>query len=177
LILGVVPIGVTAPRGETKVRLSPARRELVEVGRPDPTHEDAVGRKWRRCERLPLHDRRRQAHARDRGDALGHLVEVGQRRFERLDQEMAIETENLVEQFRAKAVHHGHDDDERGDAEHDAKEGEAGDDRDESFLAPRPQIAQRQHPLEGGEGPRTRRVTHGRSSTWNFHAILADSRH
>ena len=67
---------------------------------------------------------------------------------------MAVEAENFVEQLFAEAIHHRHDDDERGDAEHDAEEGKPGDDRDESFLAPRPQVAQRQHPLERGEGPR-----------------------
>jgi hypothetical protein len=41
----------------------------------------------------------------------------------------------------------------RGHAEQDAQEREPGDDRDEAFLAARAQIAQRQHPLERGEGP------------------------
>ncbi len=77
-----------------------------------------------------------------------------ERLFQRLDQEMAVEAENLVEQLAAKAVHHRHDDDQGGDAEHDAEEGESGNDRDESLLAPRPQIAQRQHPFERREGPR-----------------------
>ena len=40
----------------------------------------------------------------------------------------------LVEQLGAEAVHHRHDDDQRRDAEHDAEEGEAGDDRDERSL-------------------------------------------
>jgi hypothetical protein len=52
----------------------------------------------------------------------------------------------------AEAVHHRHHDDQRRDAEHDPEEREAGDDRDESFLAPRAQVAQRQHPLEGAKG-------------------------
>ena len=78
-------------------------------------------------------------------------IPVGQRRFERLHQQMAVEAEDLVEQFLAEAVHHRHDDDQRRHAEHDAEEGKAGDDRDEAFLAARPQIAQRQHPFERRE--------------------------
>jgi hypothetical protein len=41
---------------------------------------------------------------------------------------MAVEAEDLVEQFMAEPVHHRHHDDEGGDAEHDAEEREAGDD-------------------------------------------------
>src|SRR5450631_3748903 len=67
---------------------------------------------------------------------------------------MTVEAENLVEQFLAETIHHRHHDDEGGDAQHDAEEGEPGDHRDESFLAPRPQVAQRQHPLKRREGPR-----------------------
>ena len=62
----------------------------------------------------------------------------------------------FVEQFLAKAVHHRHDDDQSGNAEHDAEERKAGDDGDKSFFAPRPQIAQRQHPLEGRKGDECR---------------------
>ena len=67
--------------------------------------------------------------------------------------DMAVEAQDLVEQLLAEAVHHRHHDDERGDAQQDAEEGEAGDDRDEAFLAPRPQVAQGQHPLERSERP------------------------
>ena len=70
--------------------------------------------------------------------------------------DMAVQSEHLVEQLLAEAVHHRHHDDERGDAKHDADEGETGDDRDEALLAARPQVAQRHHPLEGGEGSRSR---------------------
>ena len=106
---GVVPIGVTAPRGATRVMLSPARttavgeappdREplavvepssvpclmllaiegLVEVGRADAAHQHAGGVERRGCERLAFDDRRRKANALHRGDALGHLLLVGQR--------------------------------------------------------------------------------------------------
>src|SRR5882757_6033838 len=61
---------------------------------------------------------------------------------------MAVKPQNLVEQFLAEAVHDRHDDDQRGDAEHDAEERKAGDDGNEAFLAPRPQIAPGQQPFE-----------------------------
>src|SRR3984893_17263459 len=64
---------------------------------------------------------------------------------------MPVEAENLVQQFLAEAVHDGHHDDQRGHAEHDAEEGEAGDDGNEAFLATPPQIASRQQPLEWRE--------------------------
>ena len=122
--------------------------ELVEVRSADAAHQHAAGVERRGRQRLALDDRRGQRDAGHLGDAVGDRVPVGQRLFERLDQQMAVEAEDLVEQFLAEAVHHRHDDDQRRDAEHDAEEGKAGDDRDESFLAPRAQIAQRQHPFE-----------------------------
>src|SRR5580692_259208 len=64
---------------------------------------------------------------------------------------MPVETENLAEQLLAEAVHDGHHDDQRSDAEHDAQKRKAGDDRDEAFLATRTQIASRQQPLEWRE--------------------------
>jgi hypothetical protein len=65
---------------------------------------------------------------------------------------MAVEAEDLVEQFLAEAVHHRHHDDQRGDAEHDAEEREAGDDGDEAFLATRPQIAPDSSHSNGAKG-------------------------
>src|ERR1700759_1853994 len=61
---------------------------------------------------------------------------------------MAVKPQNLVQQLFAKTVHHRHHDDQRGDTEHDAEEGKAGDDGNEAFLAPRPQIAPGQQPFE-----------------------------
>ena len=65
-----------------------------------------------------------------------------------IDAEMAVEPENAAEQIGAEAVHHRHDDDQRRDAERDAEQRKDRDDRDEAFLPPRPQIAERDHPLE-----------------------------
>ena len=91
---------------------------------------------------------------------------------------MAVEAQNLVEQFVAEAVHHGHDDDQGGDSEHDAKEGEPGDDRDESLLPPRAQVAQRQHPFERRKRPRPLGFGHfliGPRQIVDFHTILAET--
>ena len=52
------------------------------------------------------------------------------------------------EQIGAEAVHHRHDDDQGGDAERDPEQRKDRDDRDEAFLPARPQIAERDHPLE-----------------------------
>jgi hypothetical protein len=64
---------------------------------------------------------------------------------------MTIETEDLVEQLLPEPVHHRHHDDEGSNPKHDAEKREAGIDRYESFLAPGPQVAQRQHPFERSE--------------------------
>src|SRR5690606_32865462 len=56
--------------------------------------------------------------------------------------------EDLLEKLIAKAVHHRHDDDQRGHAEQNADERKSGDDGNKPFLAPGAQIAQRKHPFE-----------------------------
>src|SRR5690606_26674046 len=68
-----------------------------------------------------------------------------------VDDDVAIDPEDLLEELIAEAVHHGHDDDQRRYAEQDAYERKPRDDRDEALLAPGPEIAKRQHPLEGRE--------------------------
>ena len=93
----------------------------------------------------------------DAGDSLQSLGHIGVVRkvvaADLVDDDMSVEPENLVEQLLAEAVHHRHHDDERRHAEQDAEKREAGDDRDEPFLAAGAQIAQSQHPLERGERP------------------------
>ena len=110
----------------------------------------------------------------DLADALGDVLPVGQRRFQRLHQQMAVEAEDLVEQFLAEAVHDGHHDDQRGDAEHDAEEGKAGDDGDEAFLATRPQIAPGQQPFEWRERWGSDWLAHGFIHSSIFHMIRAN---
>ena len=55
------------------------------------------------------------------GDAVGDGGVIGQRRLDALQEDMAVEADDLVHQVEAKAVHHRHDDDQRRDAEHDAE--------------------------------------------------------
>ena len=61
---------------------------------------------------------------------------------------MAVNAYDFIEQFFAKAIHHRQDDDERGDAQHNADKRKAGDYRNEPFATARAQIAQRHHPFE-----------------------------
>ena len=134
--------------------------ELGEIAAANAAHQHARGVERRGRQRLPFDDRHREPDAGHLGDAVGDRLEIGQRRFQRLHKQMAVEAEDLVEQFLAEAVHHRHDDDEGRNAEHDAEEREPGDDRDESLFAPRPQVAQRQHPFERCEGPCPGRFAH-----------------
>ena len=71
-----------------------------------------------------------------------------------------------------EAVHHRHDDDQRGDAEHDADEGEAGDDRDEGLAPARTQIAAGKHPFEPGERPGAGRKRRPRLRCLGHRALL-----
>ncbi len=136
------------------------RRHVVEVLSADPAHENTRGIERRGRQRLAIDHRRRQADPLHGIDPLGHFLPVGQRRFLRLHHEVAVETENLVQQLLAEAVHHRHHDDQRRNPQHDAEEREAGDDGNEALLAARAQVARRQHPLEGGEGGGSDRLAH-----------------
>jgi len=62
-----------------------------------------------------------------------------------------VEPEDAVEQFGAEAVHHRHDDDQRGNAQRDADQRNDGDDGHRRLLAAGPEIAPGDHPLEGRE--------------------------
>jgi hypothetical protein len=134
--------------------------EFVEIARAHAAHQHAGSVIGRRRQSLAFDHGSRQPYARHLGKAVGHLLPVRQGGIDRLNKEMAVEAENLVEEFLAKAVHHRHDDDQRRHAEHDAGEGKAGDHRDEAFLAPRAQIAPRQHPLKGSKGRRSGGLAH-----------------
>ncbi len=67
---------------------------------------------------------------------------------------MAVEAEDLLEELSAKTIHDSHDDDQSCDAEHDADQREAGDDRNRCLLAPSAQIAPGDEPLEAGKRTR-----------------------
>ena len=95
------------------------------------------------------------------GVALGNVLPVGQRRFQRLHQQMPVQAEDLVQQFLAKAVHDSHHDDQRRDAEHDAEERKAGNDGNETFLAARAQVTSGQQPFEGRKRRGSGCLVHG----------------
>ena len=176
---GVVPIGVTAPRGATSVMLSPARSDSCSARRRpiatpcawskpssvpclmllatevslsrslarDAAHQHAGGVERRRRQRLSLDDRRREADARQawrRGRATASQSVSGDPSgcTSRWPLRPRILSSSSLRNPFITAITMI----ERRDAEHDAEEGEAGDDRDESFPAPRAQIAQREHP-------------------------------
>src|SRR5438045_6683087 len=60
---------------------------------------------------------------------------------------MAVQAHDLVEQLRAEAIHHAHDDDQRGHAERYREQADAGDEEDEAFAWPRQQITTGEHAL------------------------------
>ena len=93
-------------------------------------------------------------HARHLQDALDHILVIGERGFDRLDEDMTVEAEKLRDELLAETVHHRHDDDQGRNAEHHTDEGKNGDDGDEAVLAARAQIAKRQHALDGRKGAR-----------------------
>src|SRR6185312_7070813 len=126
--------------------------KLFEVLKPDAADKNAAGVERRGSEGLSLDNWRGEPDARHLVDARGDVRPIGERLFQRLDQEMAVNAENLAQKLMPEAVHHRHDDDERRHAEHDAEEGEPGNNRDESFFAPRPQVAQREHPFVRRKG-------------------------
>ncbi len=78
-------------------------------------------------------------------------VEIGKRAGLSINSEMAVETKDAAEEVGAKTVHHRHDDDQGGNPEGDPEQRKDRDDRDETFLPPRPQIAKRDHALECAE--------------------------
>src|SRR3954453_8118783 len=128
---------------------------------------------------LPLDHRRRADHP-------WHLPHLGRDRIEiaqhaglAIDPEMAVEAEDAADQIGAEAVHDRHDDDQGRDAGRYAEQREDRDDRDEAFLPPRPQIAERDHPFERAEDHVANRCTTASSGrSWRaplrrcFHSIL-----
>jgi hypothetical protein len=136
------------------------RGKLHQIGGTDAAHQHPGSIERRGGKGLAFDDGRRQSHSGDAGNPRSDRLPVGQRRIQRLDQQVAVEPEDLIEQLLAEPVHHRHDDDQRGHPEQDAEEGEPGDDRNEALFATGAQIAQRQHPLERGKGPGCDRLVH-----------------
>ena len=100
---------------------------------------------------LALDQRGDPGDPRDVADFLRGRIEIGEAAAAGIDPEIAVEAEDAAEQVGAEPVHHRHHDDQGGDAERDPEQRKDRDDRDEPFLPPRPQIAERDHPLERAE--------------------------
>ena len=64
---------------------------------------------------------------------------------------MAIQADDLVEKLGAKAIHHAHDNNQRGDAEHDRHKADRRDKEDEPLALAGEQIAPCDHAFIGGE--------------------------
>ena len=96
-------------------------------------------------------------------DARRHVGIVGELRIHRLDDEVTVQPEDLVDELLAEAVHHRHDDDQRHDADHDAEQRQEGDQEAGGVLAARPHVACGDHPFEARERPRAGRVSHASS--------------
>ena len=82
------------------------------------------------------------------GHAFGHFFPIGQRFFQRLDQQMAVEAEELPHDLGVEAVHHRGDDDQRRDAHRHPADGDHGDERKEARSPAAGQVAARDAPFE-----------------------------
>ena len=128
--------------------------QALEILPADAAHQRAGRAIGRAGEGLALDQRQRKRHARDLADPIRYCLVVGQRRLDPLQEHVAVEADHLLHEVMPEAVHHRHDDDQRRDAEHDAEEGEPGDDGDRPLGIARAQIAERDHPFEGRKRPR-----------------------
>jgi hypothetical protein len=68
-----------------------------------------------------------------------------------LDDRVAVEPGDLVDQFGAEAVHHAHHDHQHRHAEHDHADRDRGDERDHRLAAPGKHVALGDSPFERGE--------------------------
>ena len=118
----------------------------------DPAHDAAAGPALRAGEQdFALDDGESRGNAVNGADPGGDIVVIGERRTGAINADIAVQAEDLGEQFLPETVHHAHHDDERCHAERDADEREDGDDGDEPLAAAGTQVARRDFTLEGIE--------------------------
>ena len=130
----------------------------AQIRRPDAVHQGARGAGVGGRHDLAFDDRDRRGDARNPPHLLRRGGEIAERARLRVHAEIAVQTEDAAHQVGAEAVHYRHDDDQGGHTEGDPEQRKDRDDRDEPLRPPRPQIAERHHPLEGIED-------HGRSAS------------
>ena len=131
--------------------------QLLERAFVDAADDDAGRIRVAAGERLTLDIGDGVGDACDGLEALGDLVVVVKRLVDGLDDEVAVDAEDLAQQFAAEAVHDAHHDDQGRDAEGHADQGQHGDDGDEALLAPGTQIAPGEEEFEAGERTRSPR--------------------
>ena len=162
---------VAGRKGHEVAALDVVRDELQlgEVVRRYAANQCARPRPGRtRSQRLPLHQRNRQTDPLHALQSLRQRLVVVERTVHRLDDHVAVDPENARDEFDAETVHHRHHDDQRRHAQHDAEEGEAGDDGYVGLLAPCPEIPPRDHALERRERARRLRQPGGRRRPGSF---------
>ncbi len=133
------------------VGLEPAdvlRRVAAHEYRLDPAVE-------RRQQRL-LDQRRGAGDLGCLAHLIEHLLPVLQPAAIGLDDRVAVEPDDLVEQLGAEAVHHAHDDDQHRHREHDHADADRGDERDHRLAAPGQHVTLGDGPFERGEDQESR---------------------
>ena len=138
--------GLEAPAAQLRADV-PGHRGGAEV---DAADEAAVGAAGRRGEeRLLVHERRRQADARDRGDPGDDRARVGEPGPARLvDEQVWVGRDDLLADPVLEARHHGEHDDEGRHAEEDSTDADPHEERQIRPLATGAQVAQAEEQLE-----------------------------
>ena len=128
-------------RDTAREHMARDHRIFADVLEPHPSHEHAldasVGGSHQR-----LFDQRQRR--RDSGQFLRlvrNVLPVGQAAVIALDDRMAVEAHDLVEQLGAEAVHHAHHDDQRGDSKRHGEQADRRDKEDEPFALAGKQVA------------------------------------
>ena len=137
------------------------QRRGLQVLRPHPAHDGAGHLVWPLGQGLGLHHREGLGHAGDGAQAGEQGVAAGAVDGGAGHEGVAVEAQHPADQFGAEAVHHAHDDDEGGDGQQDAGEG---DDRDQRHAALAPlgaQVAHGERALPPAEGSGRRSLERG----------------
>ncbi len=99
-------------------------------------------------------------HARHARHLRHDFIKIRELRISRLEKDMAIDADDLVQQFLVKTIHHRHDDDQRRNTEDDPQERKKRDHRNEARFAAGAKVAERNHPFKGREWAGSLRRVH-----------------
>ena len=117
--IAIRPLPGVIERRSPDFTLPAMDRVGAKVLEPHPAHQHAFDAAIGGGHQRLFDQRQRLGHARRAARGFADLAPVGQAAAIALDDRVAVEADDLVEQFGAKAVHHAHHDDQRGDAERD----------------------------------------------------------